>query len=76
MDNAIDYWYQKYQKLKRDLGWISVKDRLPEVGHFVITCVDDKHPASVSVACLLSWGWWDGEQEVAVDYWMEIPQLP
>lgn len=39
---------------EEDLGWISVKDRLPEVGHFVLTCVDGSGtPQSVGMALLL-----------------------
>ena len=62
---------------EEDLGWISVKDRLPEKGHFVLTCVDDSGtPQSVGMALLLKDGtWWDGDMKVYVDYWMEVPKL-
>ena len=64
-------------KFEKDLGWISVKDRLPEKDHFVITCVDDYgHPQSVGMAMLLEDGtWWDGDIKVYVDYWMEVPKF-
>ena len=60
-----------------DAGWISVKDRLPEVGHFVLTCVSDTGtPQYVGMALLLEDGtWWDGDIKVNVDYWMEVPKL-
>ena len=66
-----------YEQAEKDLGWISVKDRLPEVGHFVLTCVDDSGtPQSVGMALLLKDGtWWDGDMKVYVDYWMEVPKL-
>ena len=69
--------YTKALEAEKDLGWISVKDRLPEVGHFVLTCVDDSGtPQSVGMALLLKDGtWWDGDMKVCVDYWMEVPKL-
>ena len=70
--------YQEgYEQAEKDLGWISVKDRLPEKGHFVLTCVADSGtPQSVGMALLLNDGtWWDGDMKVYVDYWMEVPKL-
>ena len=66
-----------YEQAEKDLGWISVKDRLPEVGHFVLTCVSDTGtPQCVGMAILLDDGtWWDGDMKVRVDYWMEVPKL-
>lgn len=66
-----------YRQAEKDLGWISVKDRLPEIGHFVLTCVDDSGtPQSVGMALLLKDGtWWDGDMKVCVDYWMEVPKF-
>ena len=66
-----------YEQAEKDLGWISVKDRLPEEGHFVFTCSEDEgHPQCVGVSCLLKGQWWDGEGHLNVEYWMEIPKLP
>lgn len=72
------YYGKGYEQAKKDLGWISVKDRLPEVGHFVLTCVSDTGtPQCVGMALLLEDGtWWDGDIKVRVDYWMEVPKLP
>lgn len=66
-----------YEHAEKDLGWISVKDRLPEVGHFVLICVSDAGtPQCVGMALLLEDGtWWDGDWVVRVDYWMEVPKL-
>ena len=74
---ARTLFQEGYSQAEKDLGWISVKDRLPEVGHFVLTCVDDSGtPQSVGMALLLKDGtWWDGDMKVYVDYWMEVPKL-
>lgn len=74
----LDVYQQGYEQAGKDLGWISVKDRLPEAGHFVLTCVSDTGtPQCVGMALLLEDGtWWDGDIKVRVDYWMEVPKLP
>lgn len=74
----VDGYQQGYEQAEKDLGWISVKDRLPEEGHFVLTCVSDNGtPQCVGMALLLEDGtWWDGDIKVSVDYWMEVPKLP
>lgn len=74
----VDGYQQGYSQAEKDLGWISVKDRLPEEGHFVLTCVSDTGtPQCVGMALLLKDGtWWDGDIKVRVDYWMEVPKLP
>ena len=66
-----------WPKAVEDIGWVSVKDKLPEVGHFVLTCVSDTGtPQCVGMAILLNDGtWWDGDMKVHVDYWMEVPKL-
>ena len=66
-----------YSRAEKDLGWISVKDRLPEEGHFVLTCVADTGtPQCVGMALLCKDNtWWDGDMKVYVDYWMEVPQF-
>lgn len=73
----LDVYQQGYERAEKDFGWISVKDRLPEVGHFVLTCVSDTGtPQCVGMALLLEDGtWWDGDIKVRVDYWMEVPKL-
>lgn len=72
-----DIFIEGYLEAEKDLGWISVEDRLPEVGHFVLTCVSDTGtPQCVGMALLLEDGtWWDGDIEVRVDYWMEVPKI-
>lgn len=70
-------FWEGYSQAEKDLGWISVKDRLPEEGHFVLTCIADTGtPQCVGMALLLKDGtWWDGDVKVRVDYWMEVPKL-
>lgn len=72
-----DIFIEGYLEAEKDLGWISVNDRLPEVGHFVLTCVSDTGtPQCVGMALLLKDGtWWDGDMKVCVDYWMEVPKF-
>lgn len=74
---AKKFFAKGYEQAEKDLGWISVNDRLPEVGHFVLTCVSDTGaPQCVGMAILLNDGtWWDGDMKVRVDYWMEVPKL-
>lgn len=74
---AREFFAKGYKQAEKDLGWISVNDKLPKVGHFVLTCVDDSGtPQSVGMALLLKNGtWWDGDMKVYVDYWMEVPKL-
>lgn len=75
--NSFSDWTRRLE-MGEDAGWISVKDRLPEEGHFVLTCVSDTGtPQCVGMALLLKDGtWWDGDIKVNVDYWMEVPKLP
>lgn len=78
LNKACREKYQEgYEQAEKDLGWISVKDKLPEVGHFVLTCVSDTGtPQCVGMALLLEDDtWWDGDMKVRVDYWMEVPKL-
>ena len=72
--DAVKYGYLQAEK---DLSWISVKDKMPEEGHFVLTCVSDTGtPQCVGMALLLKDGtWWDDDVKVRVDYWMEVPKL-
>ena len=74
--NSFSDWTRRLE-MSEDAGWISVKDRLPEEGHFVLTCVSDTGtPQCVGMALLLKDGtWWDGDIKVRVDYWMEVPKL-
>lgn len=67
-----------YEQAEKDLGWISVKERLPKEGHYVFTCCNDQGtPQSVAVGFYDSDGsWFDNlDGRIDVDYWMEIPKF-
>ena len=74
-------YIEGYEQAEKDLGWVSVKDRLPEVGDIVL--VHDKICCTMRLAQLCKSGNWKYRREtecdykgVTVDYWMEIPKLP
>lgn len=73
---------------KENIGWISVKDRLPEKDGWYFTCVEQfKIPQCVDITYFdkKTDGWYNeipmtkrilvSTIEI-VDYWMEIPKLP
>lgn len=72
-----------YEEAEKDLGWVSVKDRLPEESGFYITCVEQSGVAQcVSVDNYFDVKrkeWIEDDEDnciAAVDYWMPIPKLP
>ena len=69
-----------YELAKKDLGWISVKDRLPEKNGWYFTCVEMSGvPQCVGLSHFETYGgqWDDDDDSIElVDYWMEIPKLP
>ena len=68
-----------YEQAEKDLGWISVKDRLPEENKWVFVCVDMQGvPQCVGMGYIKNGEWCDDENDegFCVDYWMEIPKLP
>ena len=74
--------------IQNTIGWISVKDRLPEKNGWYFTCVEQfKIPQCVGITYFdKEDGWWlddipTGKRSFTmtieiVDYWMEIPALP
>ena len=73
--------YQEgYEQADKDLGWISVKDRLPEKDGWYFTCVEMSGvPQCVGLSHFETYsGQWDDDDDSIelVDYWMEIPKLP
>ena len=73
---------QGYEQAEKDLGWISVKERLPGPSDCVVACVEvDGICTCLTLATYneetKEWhtdNWEDGEQEVYYpDYWMPIP---
>ena len=77
-----------YEQAEKDLGWISVKDRLPEKNGWYFTCVEQfKIPQCVGITYFdKKDGWWLNDIPLTerifvstieiVDYWMKIPELP
>ena len=73
-------FWRGYQQAENDLGWISVKDRLPEKDGWYFTCVEMSGvPQCVGLSHFETYsGQWDDDDDSIelVDYWMEIPALP
>ena len=73
---------------KENIGWISVKDRLPEKNGWYFTCVEQfKIPQCVGITYFdKKDGWWLNDIPLTerifvstieiIDYWMPIPELP
>ena len=77
-----DVFRKGYEQAEKDLGWISVKERLPGPSDCVVACVEvDGICTCLTLAtyneATKEWhtdNWIDGEQEVYYpDYWMPIP---
>ena len=74
------YIFQEgYEQAEKDLGWISVKDRLPDTTKYVFTCIKmNGIPQCVGFHFYKDGKWWEGYKEDSVDaieYWMEIPKF-
>lgn len=68
-----------YEEAEKVLGWISVKDRLPDTTEYVLTCIEmNGRPQCVGFHYYEDGEWCDDENDdgFVVDYWMEIPKLP
>ena len=64
-----------YEQAQKDLGWISVKETLPEENGLYFT--NTKYGQLGISNYLPVYGWFDDEgYDVTVDYWMPIPELP
>lgn len=67
-------------------GWISVKDRLPDDGKFVLVCNDDgkmmiaKYESEVVrweyKYTNYDWDVWDDDEQGPVCYWTYLPEPP
>ena len=66
--------------------WISVKERLPEDGVFVLVCNDDNHMMVAKYESeVLGWYYkytnydfdvWENAEQGPVCYWMPLPEPP
>lgn len=73
------YKYKLYSEDKKELGWISVKERSPKESGWYFTCIDD-NSVPQAIGCsyydFKSNRWYDAEDQPAnIDYWMNIPKL-
>lgn len=68
-----------YKQAQKDLGWISVEERLPETADYVFTCVKmNGIPQCVGFHYYKDGKWWEGygeDTDVEVEYWMPIPKF-
>jgi len=55
------------------MGWISVKDRLPDRDDYVLACFDDGFIATIGYAD--DWELWDGLCGEPT-HWMPLPDPP
>lgn len=71
-----------YEQAEKDLGWISVKDKLPGPSEWVLACIEQYGHAQYLTLAIYSeetkeWHtdqWMNGKQETYYpDYWMPIP---
>ena len=73
------FYEEGYEQAEKDLGWISIKDRLPDTTEYVFTCVKmDGIPQCVGFHYYKDGKWWEGYEEDsvgAIEYWMQIPKL-
>ena len=79
-ENDFKAGYVKgYEQAENNLGWISVKDRLPDTMDYVFTCIKMYGiPQCVGFHYYKDGIWWEGYEEhavSAVEYWMPIPKF-
>ena len=61
------------------MEWISVKDRLPEIGEHVLVFANDIVSSWVEIAWMDKSDWHtssDYEWPCLVDFWMPLPESP
>ena len=70
-----------YEAAQKDLGWISVKERLPDEEGWYFACLEvDGHPRFVRTSYFdvgrHKWLDEDDEEIPVISHWMPIPELP
>ena len=84
--NAIEELATKLATLQDRCKWISVTERLPKDGEFVLVCNDDGHML-IAKHETETYEWyykytnydfdiWDNEEQGPVCYWMPLPEPP
>ena len=80
-ESAHDYFKDVCYYLERVPKWISVTERLPKEGEFVLVYGDlypNKHDGGViAVSKRMDWNYWQGfGRERDITHWMPLPQAP
>lgn len=57
-------------------GWISVKDRMPEYGRYLVTVVRDDGAVAVHTATYNDLSWWMHSNVGEITHWMPLPEPP
>ena len=57
-------------------GWISVKDRLPEYGRYLVTVAKDDGDVIAHTAAYNDLGWWMHSNVGKITHWMPLPEPP
>lgn len=70
-------YQQGYEQAEKDLGWVSVKDKLPKERGWYFTCINyNETPQALDVTYYDGKEWLDDDDSTEnVDYWMEVPKL-
>lgn len=56
--------------------WISVKDRLPEYGRYLVTVAKDDGDVIAHTAAYNDLGWWMHSNVGKITHWMPLPEPP
>lgn len=82
-DSSLDFNCMDYAMtcaadlLEQDVrGWISVKDKMPEYGRYLVTVVRDDGAVAVHTATYNDLGWWMHSNAGEITHWMPLPEPP